>query len=92
MPKDQRAEAQGMLDQLWNEQLIPFPLTIGGITREGDEYTIHFHDSRIRTVQISLAQDQPFTEGVRAAVLERVAKMSGPLTNWQPEKGGHSKE
>ena len=92
MPKDQKAEAQGMLDQLWNEQLIPFPLTIGRITQEGDEYTIHFHDSRLRTALISLAQGQPFKEGVRAVVLERVSKLSGPLTNWQPEKGDHRED
>jgi hypothetical protein len=29
MLEDQKAEAQKVLDQLWNEQLIPFTLTVG---------------------------------------------------------------
>jgi hypothetical protein len=88
MLEDQKADAQKVLDQLWTEQLIPFPLTIGGMTQDATEYTLHFHDSRIRTVRISLSQRQPFIDGVRAAVLDRVARMSGPLTNWHPKKEG----
>ena len=86
MPEDRKVEAQKALDQLWNEQLIPFALSVGKITRESDEYTIHFHDSRISTAQVSLSDGQSFTDGVRAAVLERVSRMSGPLANWEPEK------
>ena len=85
MPENQQAKAQEAVDRLWNEQLIPFALTIGKITQDLDEYTIHFHDSRLRTVQVCFSEGKLFPELVRAAVLARVAKMSGPLTNWQPK-------
>ena len=87
MQENQKAKAQEVVDQLWNEQLVPFALTIGKITQDLEECTIHFHDSRLRTVQLSLNEGKLFPEMVRAAVLERVAKMSGPLTNWQPKLG-----
>lgn len=90
MLKNEKAEAQTVLDQLWDEQLIPFPLTVGKITNEGLEHTIHFHDSRIRTAHIPVSEGQQFVEGVRIAVLERVAKMSGPLENW-PERTATAK-
>ncbi len=86
MLEDQKAEAQKVLDQLWNERLIPFTLTVGRMTKDLDGYTIYFHDSRIRTAEISLSEGQPFTDGLRAAVLDLVAKMSGRLKNWHPEK------
>jgi hypothetical protein len=86
MLEDQKANVQKVLDQLWNEQLVPFALSVGKITKDSDEYTIHFHNSRISTAQVSLSDGQPFTDGVRAAVLDCVAKMSGPLTNWHPGK------
>jgi hypothetical protein len=86
MPEDREVEAQKALDQLWKEHLIPFALSVGKITNDSDECTIHFHDSRISTAQVSLRDSQSFTDGVRAAVLERVSSMTGPLANWQPEK------
>lgn len=86
MPENEKAEAQKVLDQLWNEQLIPFPLTVGKITKGALEHTIHFHDSRIPTAEISLSESQSFTEAVRAAVLDRVTRMTGPLANWHPKK------
>lgn len=82
----QKVEVQKVLDQLWNEELIPFPLTLGKITRDSIEQTIHFHDSRIHTAHISLDEAQPFTARVRAAVLDRVARMSGPLAAWHPKQ------
>jgi hypothetical protein len=91
MFEDRAAEAQKVLDQLWNEQLIPFALTVGKLTKDATKHTIHFHDSRIRTAQIPLNEGQPFAEGVRAAVLERVARLSGPLANWHPEKATAAK-
>jgi hypothetical protein len=81
MLEDREAEAQKVLDQLWHEQLLPFALTVGKITKDSHEYTIHFHDSRIRTARVSLSEGQPFTDGVRSSVLDRVARMSGPLNN-----------
>ena len=73
------AEAQQVLDELWSEKAIPFPLHVGELTKGMGEYTIHFHDSRIRTASIPLTKRKSFRDMVRAAVLARVAQMSGPL-------------
>jgi hypothetical protein len=78
-PLSLEAEAQQVLDELWAEKAIPFVLNVGKLTRSIGEYTIHFHDSRIRTAIIPLTDNQSFREMVRAAVLARVAQMSGPL-------------
>ena len=81
-PLSIEAEAQQVLDELWNEELIPFPLSVGKVIKVSDEYTIHFHDARMRTVDVQADEDHSFKDAVRAAVLARVAKLSGPLTNW----------
>lgn len=73
------AEAQQVLNELWSEQLIPFALNVGKITKEMDEYTIHFYDSRIRTALVPLTEGHSFQDLVRSAVLARTAKISGPL-------------
>ena len=72
-------EAQQVLDELWREKLIPFALNVGKITKDVDEYTIHFYDSRIRTASVPITEGHSFQDLVRSAVLARVAKMSGPL-------------
>lgn len=74
-------EAQQVLDELWREKLIPFQLNVGRLTREAasNHYTIHFHDSRIRTALVIFTQDQSWAEMVRAAVLAGVAQMSRSL-------------
>ncbi|HAF16024.1 MAG TPA: hypothetical protein DCK93_04430 [Blastocatellia bacterium] len=82
MPRDPltvEAEAQQVLDELWSEKLIPFALNVGKITKASAEYTIHFHDSRIRTARVPLTKGHSFRDIVRSAVLARVSKMSGPL-------------
>jgi hypothetical protein len=56
------------------------PLNVGKISKADDSYTIHFYDSRIRTAKVHLIKGQSLAGMVRSAVLERVAKMSGPLT------------
>ena len=71
------SEVQQVLDELWNENLVPFALSVGKLTKERDGYTIHFHDSRIRTAHIALIEGLPVRDMVR--VLDRVAKMDGPL-------------
>ena len=85
MPRDPltiEAEVQQVLDELWGEKLIPFALTVGKITKASDEYTILFHDARMHSVRVRLSNGHPFRELVRAAVLARIAKLSGPLKNW----------
>lgn len=72
-------EAQQVLDELWNEKLIPFRLNVGKITKAPAEYTIYFYDSRIHSARVPLIKGSSFRDMVRSAVLERVAKMSGPL-------------
>ena len=79
-PLGVEAEAQQVLDELWSEKLIPFALNIGKITRGSSEYTIHFHDSRIHTASVPVIEGRPLKEMVRSAVLDRVAKISGPLS------------
>jgi hypothetical protein len=89
MPRDPltlEAEVQQVLDELWSDKLIPFALNVGKITKTAAEYTIHFHDSRIRTARVPLTEGHSFRDMVRSAVLARVAKMSGPLKN-SPNKG-----
>jgi hypothetical protein len=78
------AEAQQVLDELWKEKLTPFKLRVGKISKGADECTIHFYDSRIRTVDIPLTAGKSFREIAREAVLERVAQMSGPLPTSPP--------
>jgi hypothetical protein len=53
-PLTLEAEAQQVLKELWDEQLIPFVLNVGKIVKEvSGEYTIHFHDSRIHSARFS---------------------------------------
>jgi len=78
-PLTLEAEAQQVLDELWSEKVLPFELHVGKLTKGMGEYTIHFHDSRIRTARVQLTNGQSFRDMVKDAVLARVAKMSGPL-------------
>jgi hypothetical protein len=77
---DHRRRGQQVLNALWDEKAIPFKLNVGRLTKGMGEHTIHFHDSRIRTARIPLTAGHSFRDIVRAAVLARVAQMSGPLT------------
>jgi len=52
---------------------------VGKLTKEPAEYIIHFHDSRISTARVPLIEGLSFRDRVRAAILRRVAKISGPL-------------
>ena len=72
-------EAQQVLDELWKENELPFALHVGKIVKDSGSYTLHFHDSRIRTAQVELTQGLSFRDMVRTSVLARVARMSGPL-------------
>jgi hypothetical protein len=77
---EQKAEAQQALDELFTEGLLPFELSAQVIEAIGsEEYIVRFHDSRLRTVDISCRSDQSFKDVFRAAVLARVKRLSGPL-------------
>jgi len=75
-----KLEAQQALNELWKEQLVPFKLIVGKIVVDDSSgYTLHFFDSRLRSVSVPWQAGQSFKDQVRAAVKERVARLSGPL-------------
>ncbi|MGI8837063.1 MAG: hypothetical protein ACR2H4_10560 [Pyrinomonadaceae bacterium] len=75
------SRAQPVLDSLFKDQLIPFQLTAAKVDCLGpDEYIIRFHDSRLRSVDVSWQKGQSFEDVFRASMLDRVSRMSGPLT------------
>jgi hypothetical protein len=75
-PRTIESEVQQVLDELWKERRLPFALTVGKLTKEHDGYTIHFHDSRIYTAYVPLIEGLSVRDMVRAAVLDRVARMT----------------
>jgi hypothetical protein len=83
--EEQLAQAQQVLDELFSEQLIPFKLSARAMESTGpEEYIVRFHDSRLRSVDISWRQGQSFKDLFRAAVLEQVKKLSGPSRRKPP--------
>jgi len=77
---DLTSEAQSVLDDLWAENLIPFQLTARKVESVGlEEYIIRFSDSRLHSVDVSWKNLDSFKDAFRAAVLARVARLSGPL-------------
>jgi hypothetical protein len=78
--EEHRAEAQQVLDDLFREHLLPFKLSAERMESTGPEtYRVRFYDSRLRSVNVSWREGQPFKDVFRAAVLERVKRLSGPL-------------
>jgi len=77
-----------MLDELFDQDLIPFTLSARVVESIGmEEYIVRFHDSRLRSVDVSCQQSQIFNTVFRAAVLDRVARLRLPpsfaRTTWQ---------
>jgi len=71
--------AQQTLDELFSERLIPFKLSAHVVdSLGGEEYIVRFHDSRLRSVDVSCPEGRSFKEMVRAAVLDRVSRLSYP--------------
>ena len=80
-PLSLSSRAQPVLDSLFKDHLIPFQLTAAKVECVGpDEYIVRFHDSRLRSVDVSWRADQSFEDIFREAILDRVKRMSGPLT------------
>jgi len=78
--EEQRLEGQEVLDELFKEHRLPFKLSARALESiGGDEYIVRFHDSRLRSVDISWRQGQSFKVVFLAAVLQRVKRLSGPI-------------
>jgi hypothetical protein len=74
---------QDTLDELLTEHLIPFKLTAQRVNADGlGEYIVPFYDSRIHSMTFSWEDGSSFKEVVRAAVLDRVKRMTGPLKSF----------
>ena len=72
--------AQETLDDLFTETRIPFELLARALESIGlQEYIIRFHDSRLRSVDVSMAEGQSFKTVFRGAILDRVSRLGGPL-------------
>lgn len=80
MPTDPlKLEAQAALDELRQKGQLPFKLEARELASEDSQYTIRFHDSRLRSVTVKCEAGQSFKEVVRAAVLDRVSRLGGPF-------------
>jgi len=78
--KGLKIEAQGVLDELFNEEVMSFQLTAAKIESDGgDKYIVRFHDSRFHSVDVSWPAGELFKDRFRAAMLHRVSRISGPL-------------
>jgi hypothetical protein len=89
MVEDMQPEIEGMrlgaqqaLVELFSKRLIPFKLSAHLVESIGHgEYIVRFHDSRLHSVDVSWRAGQSFKALVRAAVLDRVSRISVPMTN-----------
>ena len=78
--ENMRLGVQETLDDLLKKHLIPFHLTAYRVNTNGrGEYVVPFNDSRIHSFRFMWEEPDDFKSVVRAAVLERVDRMSGPL-------------
>jgi hypothetical protein len=77
---DLTSRTQSVLDDLWAEKLIPFQLTAHKVESVGlEEYIVRFCDSRMHSVNLSWKNLHSFEDAIRVAVLDRVARLTGPL-------------
>jgi hypothetical protein len=75
-----KLEAQAALDELMREGQLPFELEAREVISEvPSQYTIRFFDSRLHSISVTWETGQSFKEVVRAAVMDRVSRLSGPL-------------
>ncbi len=80
MLRNYRADTQQVLDDLYNQHLIPFKLIAQKVTMESPrELRVRFYDSRLHSVVVEIGNNRPALEHqVRAAVLGRLARQSDP--------------
>ncbi len=78
MLEDRTTEAQQILEELYSEEILPFKLMAHQVDHVGsEEYIVRFHDSRLRSIDLSWCENQSFKDVFRTAVLERIARMNG---------------
>lgn len=71
-------EAQEALDDLMQENRLPFTMKVGMVVGVGpSQYSVRFFDSRLHSVTVTWETGQSFKDLVRSAVLEEVRKMPG---------------
>jgi hypothetical protein len=71
-----QADAQQVLDDLFNENLIPFKLEAHLVTDEGPgRLRIHFSDIRLDSIDVRIRKYTSIKNEVRDAVLSRVPRM-----------------
>jgi hypothetical protein len=76
-----QVSAQEVLDQLFQDALIPFKLEAHKVTDEGSqEYRIHFYDSRIHSVVVDASSTMPIKQQISAAVLLRLKIRAGEFS------------
>ena len=81
MLEELEAEAQQVLEDLFSEGLIPFALFAGKVECIAlDEYIIRFYDRRLHSVDVSWRQDESFRDVFRVTVLQRVGRITRPLS------------
>lgn len=65
-----QADAQQVIDDLFNEHLIPFKLVAQKVIEESPgEFRIPFYDSRLPSVTVEVGKDNGIKDQVRNAVL-----------------------
>ena len=80
MLENQKVEAQETLDELFDAHLLPFELSASKVEPLGTkECQVRFYDSRLHSVHVLWLKGQRFKDIFRAAVLDRVKRLSGPL-------------
>ena len=80
------AEVQQVLDEPWNKKEIRFAPSVGKITKTVPSTPSIFTMPGCAQSVSHRAIIIRFRDLVRTAVLERVAKMSGPLKDWHKAK------
>ena len=70
MLRKYQSDSQQVLDDLFNEKLIPFKLEAHKVTAESPgEFRICFYDSRLHSVVVDARESNSIRDQVRAAVL-----------------------
>jgi hypothetical protein len=78
---DHIIEAQQILEELFSAGVLTFKLFACRMENMGgDEYIVRFHDSRLRSIDLSWQEGESFKDVFRSAVLERMGRKHGDLT------------